>query len=94
MEERKEPDSLLPSKATLELDGRELELATAILAGKASQLYLDGKSFEADQLFLLALKFKKAKKEFHEMYQNYFAERYGLNNEEKSAGGQTSQGNI
>ena len=92
MEERKDSTSLLPSKASVELDGRELELATAILAGKASQLYLEGKTFEADQLLLLALKFKKAKKEFHEMYLHYFADRYDLKNDEKPAGRQTFQG--
>lgn len=94
MEKGKVIQSFLPSKAIVELDGRELELATATLAGRASQLYLEGSSFEADQLLLLALKFKKAKKDFHEMYQHFFADRYGLDKEEKPASGQTFQGNI
>jgi len=94
MARRESQSLLLPSNAYVPLDGRELEVASATLAEKATSLYNQGNKFEADQLLLLALKFKKTKKDFHELYQSMFERRYGLMNEEKPAGGQTFQGNI
>ncbi len=83
---------MLPSNACVELDGREIELAAVALASKAIGFYEEGKTFEGDQHLLLALKFKKAKKDFHEKYQKFFEKKYGLENDEKPAGGQTLLG--
>lgn len=89
---RKEVLSLLPSKASADLDGRELSLAIVALAEKATGFYEAGKHFEGDQHLMLALKLKRIKRDFHERYQKFFEAKYGLENEEKPAGGQTFQG--
>jgi hypothetical protein len=89
---RKEVPLLLPSNACVELDGRELSLAIVALAEKATGFYEAGKHFEGDQHLMLALKLKRIKRDFHEKYQKFFESKYGLDNSEKPAGGQTFQG--
>lgn len=76
--------TVLPSTATLELDGQELITISTVLVEKASEVISKGDSFEGTRLLNLALKARNAKEEFHEKHYAAFVKKYALTEEEPS----------